>query len=238
MAISPFLLFHICAALVGLLSGAMAVVFPKGSGWHAAAGNVFFVSMLGMSSSAVYIATFLRPNHLNVMMGMLTFYLVSTAWMAARRRDGKTGLFDWGALLFVFADGAAGVTWGLQAAGSVAGTKDGMAPAFYFVFGTIALLCAVADIRMIAKGGFTGGRRIARHLWRMCFALWIAAMSLYPGQAKLFSKALRDTHLLIVPQLLLIVFTIYSLYRVLRRSTAKKKAQPAMATAQPKSVAA
>jgi uncharacterized membrane protein len=239
MSISPFLLIHICTAMVGLLSGAMAVVFPKGSGWHAAAGNVFFVSMLGMSSSAAYIATFLRPNHLNLMMGLLTFYLVATAWLAAKRRDGKIGLVDWGALLFILADGAAGVTWGLQAAASQAGTKDGMAPAFYFTFGTIALLCAAADIRMIVQGGFTGGRRIARHLWRMCFALWIAAMSLYPGQAKLFPKALRDTNLLIVPQLLLIVFTIWSLYRVLRRSKAKRRTQPDLATAtQPKSVAA
>ncbi len=204
---SPLLIVHICAAIVGLLSGAMAVLFRKGSGWHAAAGNVFFISMLCMSSSAAYIAAFMKPNRLNFMMGVLTFYLVATAWVAARRRDGKPGMFDWIALVLVFADGAAGWVWGVRAAAPI-----------YFVFGSIALLCAIADVRMILRGGYTGGRRIARHLWRMCFALWIAAMSFYPGQAKLFSKALRDTNLLMVPQFLLIGFMAFSLYRVLKRS--------------------
>lgn len=223
------LLIHISAAVVGLLSGAMAVVFRKGSGWHAAAGNVFFVSMLCMSSSAAYVAAFLRPNRVNFMMGVLVFYLVATAWVAARRRDGKPGMFDGIALLLVFADGAAGWIWGFQAAGTATRSLDKMPAPFYFVFGSIALLCAVADVRMIARGGFTGGRRIARHLWRMCLALWIAGMSLYPGQAKLFSKAMRDTHLLTVPQFLLIGFTVFSLYRVLR---ANKRTRTSVAVTQ------
>jgi hypothetical protein len=219
---SPVLLLHISGAVVGLLSGAMAVLFRKGSGWHAAAGNVFFVSMLCMSSSAAYVAVFERPNRVNFMMGILTFYLVSTAWVAAKRRDGKPGLFDWVALLIVLADGLAGFVWGLMAASSSTGSLDKMPAPFYFVFGSIALLCAVADLRMIARGGYTGARRIARHLWRMCFPLWIAGMSLYPGQAKLFSKALRDTHLLTLPQWLLLAFMIFSLVRVLR-SRARKQ---------------
>jgi uncharacterized membrane protein len=220
---SPILFLHISGAVIGLLSGAMAVVFRKGSGWHAAAGNVFFVSMLCMSSSAAYVAVFERPNRVNLMMGILTFYLVSTAWVAAKRRDGKPGLFDRIALLVVLADGLAGIAWGFKAAATATRSLDKMPAPFYFVFGTIALLCAVADVRMIARGGYTGARRIARHLWRMCFPLWIAGMSLYPGQAKLFSKALRDTNLLTVPQWLLAVFTIYSLVRVLRSRAGRRK---------------
>jgi len=216
MSISPLLFIHICGAVIGLLSGAMAVVFRKGSGWHAAAGTVFFVSMLCMSSSAAYVAAFELPNRVNFMMSVLTFYLVATAWVAARRRDGKPGLFDWAALSLVLANGVAGIAWGIKAASSATGSLDKMPSPFYFVFATIALLCAVADIRMIARGGFTGGRRIARHLWRMCFALWITAMSLYPGRAQFFSKELRDTHLLMVPQWLLIGFMVFSLVRVLR----------------------
>jgi len=111
----PLLLLHISGAFIGVLSGAMAVVFRKGSGLHAVAGTAFFISMLGMTSSGAYIAVFLRPNRVNFMMAVLTAYLVLTAWMASKRRDGKPGLFDWIALLVVFMDGAAGWVWGFRA---------------------------------------------------------------------------------------------------------------------------
>ena len=89
---NPLLLLHICSAIVGLLSGFMAMALPKGSGLHGAAGSVFFVSMLGMGGAGAYIAAFIKPNNGNVMGGCLAIYLVSTAWMAARRKASM--LFD------------------------------------------------------------------------------------------------------------------------------------------------
>src|SRR5687768_5331977 len=97
----PFLLVHICSAIIALLSGFMAMAFRKGSGLHGAAGTVFFVSMISMCSCGWVIAAFLRPNMLNVVVSMLTLYLVSTAWRAARKREGGTSRFDAVALLFV-----------------------------------------------------------------------------------------------------------------------------------------
>ncbi|HEX8153194.1 MAG TPA: hypothetical protein VF698_08725 [Thermoanaerobaculia bacterium] len=212
--LSPLLLLHICGAVVGLLSGAMAMVFRKGSGLHGAAGTVFFVSMLLMSSSGAYIAAFLKPNTLNVVAALLTFYLVSTAWWAARQRTGRTGAFDVTALLLAVSVALLGLSSGFQAANSVKGTKDGMTAAPYFVFGTIALLCSVTDIRVLKSGGAVGARRIARHLWRMSLALLIATLSFYPGQAKLFPRWLRDTNVLLVPHVLLIGAMVFALYRV------------------------
>src|SRR2546423_1764063 len=98
---SPLLLIHICGAVLGLLSGYMAMLFRKGSGLHAAAGTVFFTAMIGMTTSAAYIATFLRPNMINVVAALLTLYLVATAWRAARHRSGGIGAFDRIALLWV-----------------------------------------------------------------------------------------------------------------------------------------
>jgi hypothetical protein len=46
MAYSSLLIFHICGAIVGLLSGTAALIFRKGFRYHRAAGNVFFASML------------------------------------------------------------------------------------------------------------------------------------------------------------------------------------------------
>lgn len=220
---SPILLIHICSAIVGLLSGYMAMAFRKGSRWHGAAGTVFFVSMISMTLSAAWVAEFLRPNKLNLVVAMLTFYLVSTAWWAAKRRDPKPGRFDLGALLFIFVVGAAGLAYGFEAANSATGTKDRMPAAIYFVFGTIAMLCATSDVRMFIRGSLAGGHRIARHLWRMCLALLIATMSFYPGQAKLFSRAIRSTNLLYVPHVMLIGAMLFWLVRVSARRRARVK---------------
>src|SRR5687768_17067430 len=97
---SPLLLIHVCAAAVGLMSGFLTMAFRKGSGLHGAAGTVFFVSMLIATAAGGYAAAFLRPNAGNVMGSTLTFYLVATAWVAAKRREGKPGIFDVAALLF------------------------------------------------------------------------------------------------------------------------------------------
>ena len=35
--------------------------------------------------------------------------------------------------------------------------------------------------------------RIARHLWRMCFSLFIASGSFFLGQQQVFPEALRDS---------------------------------------------
>lgn len=221
---SPILLIHICGATVGLLSGFLAMLLRKGSGLHAAAGNVFFISMLCMSSSAAYIAEFMRPNKANFLVAVLTFYLVATAWVAAQRRDGKPGLFDRAALLLVAADGVGGVIWGLQAASGPRGLKDGMPAPLYFIFGSIALLFAASDVRMLMRGGVIGAKRIARHLWRMSLALLITTFSLFPGQAKLFSAALRKSSLLYIPHLLLIGMMIFWLVRTSRAKAGPRQA--------------
>jgi uncharacterized membrane protein len=221
MSMSPLLLLHISAAVVGLLSGFLAMSLRKGSGLHGAAGTVFFVSMLCMSASAAYMAAFMQPNMLNVVVGLLTFYLVATAWWAARRREGGTGLFDRGAFLFILGVGAAGMAFGFQAANSQAGSKDGMPAAAYFIFGSVALLCAVSDIRMLVRGSLSGAHRIARHLWRMCLALLIATLSFFPGQARQLPEWLREMKILYVPHIILIVSMIYWLWRVRARPRQK-----------------
>src|SRR5712672_3606603 len=102
MSLSPILLFHICAGTLGVLSGVVAASFRKGSRRHRVAGKVFAISMLSLGASGVYMA-FLKSQPGNVLGGTLTFYLVATAWITAKRRDGATGIFDWGALLVVSA---------------------------------------------------------------------------------------------------------------------------------------
>jgi uncharacterized membrane protein len=107
MQLSPTLVLHIFAGIVGILSGAAAMSFRKGSLRHAQAGKVFVISMLTMAASAVYLAI-VKHQMNNVGGGILTFYLIATAWVTARRRHGETSKFDWAALLIPLANGVAG----------------------------------------------------------------------------------------------------------------------------------
>ncbi len=205
-----FILVHVVGATVGLLSGFMAMSLRKGSGWHGAAGSVFFVSMLVMTASGAYVAAFLRPNRLNLVVSMLTAYLVVTAWRAARRREIVAGKFDAAGMVFVF------VVALMAFAAGVDGTHR-MPRAAYFIFGTIALLCAKTDLRMLRARGAAGTQRLVRHLWRMSLALLIATFSFYPGQAKLFPRWLRDTNVLVLPHLLLIGAMVFWMWKMRRR---------------------
>jgi uncharacterized membrane protein len=62
MPFSPLLPIHITARVVGILSGAAAMPFRKGSPRHALAGTVFVIAMMTMASSAVYPAFHETPG--------------------------------------------------------------------------------------------------------------------------------------------------------------------------------
>ncbi|MDQ3126676.1 MAG: hypothetical protein M3Q74_13860 [Pseudomonadota bacterium] len=62
-------------------------------------------------------------------------------------------------------------------------------PAWAFAaIGGFAVLC---DVRVLRRGGVSGPSRIARHLWRMCAALFVATGSFFFGQADEIPAALR-----------------------------------------------
>lgn len=229
MRMSPLVVLHVCSGLLGILSGAVAMTFRKGSRGHRVAGNVFFLSMLSMSGTGAFMAFMkyqfmnVEDQIVNVMAGSMTFYLVATAWMTARRREGETGIFDWGALLVVLVDGTGMVTFGLEALYSQTGLKDGYPAALYFIWGSVALLCAVGDVRMLVRGGVFGAHRIARHLWRMSFALFIAAGSFFLGQQKVMPASIRGSILLFALPILALISMIFWLCRVLLTNAYKEK---------------
>jgi hypothetical protein len=177
----------------------------------------------------VYLAI-MKSQPGNILGGTLTFYLVATAWITARRRDGAPGIFDWGALLVVLAVGATQVTYGIEAAMSQTGLKYAYPPGPYFFMGSVALLAATGDIRMLVRGGISGTQRIARHLWRMCFALFIAAASIFLARQQIFPAILRKTGTLVLLSFLPLLLMIFWLIRV-RFVNAHKRRSPAVGTA-------
>jgi len=101
------------------------------------------------------------------------------------------------------------------------------APAgMYFVFGSLALLAAAGDIRMLLRGGVFGVPRIARHLWRMCFALFVAYASLFLARPHLFPAVLSRTHVLFVLGVLPLILMIFWLVRVRFKNAFKITALP------------
>jgi hypothetical protein len=203
-----------------MLSGFAAAFLRKGSRQHGIAGNVFVISMLTLSVTGTYMA-FLKSQPGNVLGGALTFYLVATSWVTARSRDGHTGLFDWGAFLLVSALGTIMITYGIEAALSPTGLKYGGPAGPYFIFGAIASLAAIGDFRMLRRG-VSGKQRIARHLWRMCFALFVASASIFLARAHLFPVLLQKTGVLFGLSFLPLGLLIFWMFRVrfAKRATA------------------
>jgi len=226
MSYSPILVVHICAGIVGLLSGMAAIFFRKGSARHVLAGKIFVASMLTMAIGAVYLAI-VRHQSNNIGGGILTFYLIGTAWLTARRRDGETSHLDWVVLLIPLALGL--LTWmnGVKVVRSGASSQDGVPVGMSFFMGSVMLLAAAGDVRMLLRGGIAGTKRIARHLWRMCFGLFIAAGSFFLGPSnrplRLLSavglgqhmpRALFGTTLYVILTVLPLIFLIFWLVRV------------------------
>lgn len=213
MGFSPILLLHVSGGLVGLLSGAAAMTFRKGSRWHQTAGQVFVASMLVMSAAATWLAI-MKHQSGNILGGIFSFYLVLTAWLTARRRDAKPGIFDMAALFLMAPIGVAVLTEGAKKALGII-PPDGVPTGMNFFLGTIILLAVAGDIRMIRRGGIFGRPRILRHLWRMCFGFFVATGSFFLSQIfKLFPALKSAQTVLIVPAILPLILLIFWLVRV------------------------
>jgi len=153
MGFSPILALHIAAGIVGILSGTAAMSFRKGSPRHAQAGQIFVLAMLTMAAAAVYLAVINHePN--NVGGGVLTFYLVGTAWLTARRRDGEPSRFDWVALLLPLAIGVGGWINGIEALHSPTATKYGVPAGMHIGWVGQQLYARIFEVREDEDGEY------------------------------------------------------------------------------------
>jgi len=71
-------ILHIGGGTIGLISGTVAAITPKGGGLHRRAGIVFVVSMLVMAAFACYLGTVIPEQLVNVVIGVFAAYLVAT----------------------------------------------------------------------------------------------------------------------------------------------------------------
>lgn len=212
-AVKLGLILHISAGSVAILSGAAALSVRKGERLHRAFGTAFFLSMLVTAAMATYLAV-LIPQRSNVLGGIFAFYLVATAWVTVRRKEGSVGLFENVALFVALGCAAAYVIFGFQAANSPMGKLDGFPVAIYFGTGCMVALAAALDFKVILRGGIFGAQRIARHHWRMCVALFFATGSFFIGQQKVMPAFMHGSPILYVLGIAPLVLMIFWLIRV------------------------
>lgn len=209
---------HIFAGALGLVFGVIALFVVKGARVHRRSGRLFVYAMLTMSLVGATMAlVWNKAPGANAPIAVLTAYLVITGLTTVRPPSRESRRLDLGLMLLALAMSVVLFGFGAAAVTSATGKLYGMPSFPFFLFGAIALLASAGDLRMIRSGGvraIRGTPRLARHLWRMCTALFIAAFSFFLGQAKVFPKPIRIVPLLMIPPLVVLAALLYWLWRV------------------------
>lgn len=207
---------HVAAGALGLATGFVALFATKGAVIHRRAGSAFVYAMLTMGLSGALIAA-LTGVETSVIMGCLAAYLVFTglttvAPIATGQR--WVGFAGAGAAIVL---SVALLEIGIRGLRSSAGAVEGLPAPMAFFFGTIALAAALSDIRLARGDRLRGARRLGRHLWRMCIALFIASASFFLGQTEVLPEQIRSPWLLTPPVAAPLVVMGYWFWRTRHR---------------------
>jgi hypothetical protein len=205
---------HYGAGLVSIVTGTIALSVAKGGRLHKRSGLAFTWAMVVLGLTAAGIGAYeSRPSQ--VFAGFVAAYLVFTAMTTVKRLPGIGQRFNVALMVAAFAYAVAslygGLTEWLDPAVKVIGRPRVVPP---LVVGTVILLAAIGDLRAIRAGGLRGSRRLARHLWRMCFGLFVATGSFFLGQMKFIPEAVRIMPLLLMLAFAPILFLFYWMWRV------------------------
>lgn len=205
---------HFAAGLVSIVAGTVALSVAKGGQRHKQSGLVFTSAMIVLGLTAGGIGIYEnRPGQ--VLGGFLAAYLVLSAMTTVKTLPRFGRRFDTALMVLAFTVAVAmlyvGANEWLDPTVKVEGRPRVVPP---LVVGTVMLLAAIGDLRAILAGGLRGPRRLARHLWRMCFGFFVATGSFFLGQMNFIPQPLRNLPLLLVVSFAPILFLIYWMWRV------------------------
>jgi len=205
---------HFAAGLVSIVAGTVALSVAKGGRLHKQSGLVFASAMIILGLTAAGIGAY-ENSPGQVLGGFLAFYLVFSAMTTVKSLPRIGQRFNVALMFLAFAFAVAvlygGVIEWLDPTVKVVGRPRAVP---LLVVGTVMLLAAIGDLRAIRAGGLLGSRRLARHLWRMCFGLFVATGSFFLGQMNFIPEPVRNVPLLLVLAFAPILFLIYWLWRV------------------------
>lgn len=216
----PMLLpIHIAAGGIAIVLGAVALLVKKGGTTHRRSGLLFVYAMLVMGATGAMLG-FIKhgPDDGNVFAGFMVAYFVGTALTTVRPVSAWTRRINVVALAIAVALVFLGIRGGVDTLNSPRGLLGVVIVQFFVA--AVMLLAAAGDVRILRFGMPRGGPRLARHLWRMCFALFIAAGSFFSIRervAKILPEAFTTGPMRALPILLLFGAMFYWLWRVRRR---------------------
>lgn len=232
---------HVAAGGLAIVLGAVALTAKKGGTLHRRSGLLFVCAMLVMSSSASILALRKSVFDGNVIAGLMTAYFVGTALTTVRPTSPWTRRINASALILALALALLAILGGVRAVNSPRLSPGGVPfrtiGVMSFVLAAVLLLSATGDLRILRNGPPRGGPRLARHLWRMCFALFIAAGSFFSIRARvarILPEPFTTGGMRALPILLLFSVMFYWLWRVRRvpaTAASRSSAQPPSARA-------
>ncbi len=213
---TPLLAIHIAGGIVAVIGGYAALFARKGSAFHRYAGRAFVGSMLVMAFGAMILA--LRKGETgNVLAAVFVTYLVVTAvttFLRDSRRITRLNtalrIVALALALVSIAVGAARLTIATESEGGVPARTIAVAS---FINATVMLLAWWGDVRVSRRGAPRGPARVRRHLWRMCFALFVASGSFFLGQAQVIPEPLRARPVLALLAFLPLLLMLFYLWR-------------------------
>ena len=215
---------HIAAGGIAIVLGAIALAVKKGGTLHRRSGLLFVYAMLVMGFSASILGFLKSPTDGNRFAGFMTAYFVGTALTTVRPVSPWTRRINAAALTVVV-----GLALGTLVSGVKAFNSPHLSPGgvpfrtigvMSLVLATVMTLAAAGDVRILRFGLPHGRPRLARHLWRMCFALFIAAGSFFSIRervAKILPEPFTTGPMRALPILLLFGAMFYWLWRVRAR---------------------
>jgi len=196
---------HVLAGMVALIVGYVALFAAKGGRLHKQTGRTFVYAMVVMALGGSFLAAIdPQGSPTNIVAGLVTFYLVSTAMLTVRTQW-RPGRID--VIMTV-----AAFLFGLLAFKVFMSGRPDASP--LFVFGVVAILGGIGDVRMLRAGGIHGPRRIARHVWRICLAMVVAAGSFFLGPRGRVPEIIYIPSLLPIPVLIPLAMMAFWIVRL------------------------
>jgi len=218
---------HIGGGVVGIAAGYAAVLAKKGARLHRAAGDVFSAAMLVAYGVGCVVSPLIHQPT-NAFGGAFGVYLVITGWATVRRPERWGVRFEMGAAAVMAATAAVLAAYALVGARKPS-LLVGVPWQVPMAVAGLCLLAAALDLRVALQGGVAGPARLRRHLWRMCFAFFFGAASLFLGQPKVFPPALRGSAPLILLAVAPLLFMAFWLIRMRSPRRPRRPAGPAHA---------
>ncbi len=194
---SALLLTHIVGGGIGIGSGALALAVRKGGGVHRASGGVFVIAMSVMAGAATLLALTL-PDWANLPGGLFALYLVITGWATLTRNEAFGRLAEQFGLALGGAASALSLLLAFQANASATGLINGKAAPLFAIVAGLAAFAVLLDLMVLRTVELSRRRRLARHIWRMCTALFIGTGSFFLGQQKVMPVWMQDSPVLFV----------------------------------------